>query len=272
MDLTIHFCEYNRQNPDRDRIYRPNGSGDYLFLLLKTPMRFHLGGESLLTRENACMLYAPDIMQHYEAIHRFRNSYIHFSCSPDPQKAFQVPQNTVFYPGNYEEIDEFIRKIQEERIAGQPFAAEKQRCLFTELFISIARSLAGKEAGDAESRQLYQAFLKLRLTMLQTYEKPWDTEAMCRAVHLEKSQLFSYYRQFFQSTPHADLLQTRLEKAKNLLTNEAVPVSQAARQCGFADTAHFSRYFKKECGCSPSEYANRQKRGPAIPTDPKPSL
>lgn len=265
MNLEIHFCEYNRRNPDQDRIYRPDGSGDYLFLLLKTPMKFHLNGETCFTRENACMLYTPGIMQHYEAIRHFRNSYIHFSCSLNPGEAFHLPSNTIFYPGNYDEIDEFIRKIQEERIAGQPFAAEKQQCLFTELFISIARSLQDKDGKDAETRQLYDAFLTLRLTMLLSYEKPWDTETMCRMVHLEKSQLFSYYRRFFHSTPHADLLETRLEKAKNLLTNEALPVSQAARQCGFADAAHFSRCFKKECGCSPSEYAGRQKGSQPLP-------
>lgn len=38
-DFSIQFCEYNYSNPDYDQIYRPNGSGDYLFLLFKTPMK-----------------------------------------------------------------------------------------------------------------------------------------------------------------------------------------------------------------------------------------
>ena len=33
MDFSIHICEYNRSNADYDIIYRPEGSGDYLFLL-----------------------------------------------------------------------------------------------------------------------------------------------------------------------------------------------------------------------------------------------
>ena len=41
----IHYCEYNRTNSDCDRIYRPQGSGDYLFLLLKTPMKFRMDGK-----------------------------------------------------------------------------------------------------------------------------------------------------------------------------------------------------------------------------------
>ena len=41
-DFSIQFCEYNYSNPDYDQIYRPNGSGDYLFLLFKTPMKVYL--------------------------------------------------------------------------------------------------------------------------------------------------------------------------------------------------------------------------------------
>ncbi|MFQ7212688.1 MAG: helix-turn-helix domain-containing protein [Blautia massiliensis (ex Durand et al. 2017)] len=72
----------------------------------------------------------------------------------------------------------------------------------------------------------------------------------------KKSVLF-LLPEFFDSTPHADLNLLRLEKAKNLLTNEALPVQQVALLCGFSNLSHFSRYFRKNCGCSPSEWARR---------------
>lgn len=259
LNFEIHFCEYNRQNPPKDRIYRPGGSGDYLFLLLKTPMKFYLNKELTLARENACILYTPQTMQHYEAVQKFRNSYIHFSCSDTLIERFKIPLNSIFYPGNPDEIDEYIRELQEERIASRPFAEEKEYFLLNEMFIAIARAMAGENTDIVENRELYEIFLSLRLDMLRNYEKPWTTEDLCRRANLEKSQFFACYQKFFQSTPHADLLSVRLEKAKNLLTNEALPINLAARQCGFSDITHFSRYFKKECGCSPKEYARRWK-------------
>ena len=36
MEFSVHICEYNRSNADYETIYRPEGSGDYLFLLFKT--------------------------------------------------------------------------------------------------------------------------------------------------------------------------------------------------------------------------------------------
>ena len=54
-DFSIQFCEYNYSNPDYDQIYRPNGSGDYLFLLFKTPMKVYLDKKLSISGENACI-------------------------------------------------------------------------------------------------------------------------------------------------------------------------------------------------------------------------
>ena len=67
----IDYCEYNRTNVDYDRIYRPGGSGDYLLLLLKTPMKCHLKGKLEISGENACLLYAP---RNVRTTRRCRNS------------------------------------------------------------------------------------------------------------------------------------------------------------------------------------------------------
>ena len=101
-DISIQFCEYNRSNPDADRIYRPQGSGDYLFLLLKTPMKVYQENGILITGENACILYTPGQMQHYQAVQKFRNSYLHFVAQENPAEYFQLPQNPpeFFTPGH----------------------------------------------------------------------------------------------------------------------------------------------------------------------------
>ena len=51
----------------------------------------------------------------------------------------------------------------------------------------------------------------------------------------------------------------RVEKAKELLKNPGLRVSDVAEQVGFVDLAHFSRVFKNISGISANEYRNQTK-------------
>ena len=65
MEFSIHICEYNRSNTDCETIYRPEGSGDYLFLLFKTPP-FLTRGEMIDSVHRDGAVFAP-VPQKFEA-------------------------------------------------------------------------------------------------------------------------------------------------------------------------------------------------------------
>ena len=50
----------------------------------------------------------------------------------------------------------------------------------------------------------------------------------------------------------------RLAKAKEMLRMTDLPVSDICFGCGFTDLSNFSRYFRREEGCSPSAYRVRK--------------
>ena len=57
--------------------------------------------------------------------------------------------------------------------------------------------------------------------------------------------------------PFYDLLNAvRIQKAKELLENPSLRISEIAEQVGYADTAHFSRVFKKLEGVSAGDWRN----------------
>lgn len=253
----LNFCEYNRSNQDYDTIFRPAGSGDYLFLLLKTPMKVYLQEGLVITRENACILYTPGTPQRYQAVRRFCNSYLHFSSDEDPALSFRLPRNRICYPRDTGRIDLLISQLQQEYFSRFPFREESIRSLMNLLFLTTARCLSQSAAREEDAGNLYPLFQSLRLRMLTDCQEDWTMERLCQYVNLEKSQFYTYYRSFFSSTPKSDLLHARLEKAKNLLSNEALQVKEVAQLCGFHNQAHFTRYFKAGCGCAPGEYAKK---------------
>ena len=152
MEFSIHICEYNRSNADYETIYRPEGSGDYLFLLFKTPMKVYDGTAFFIAQENACLFYTPDHEQHYQAVQKFRNSYVHFWCGENLGETYGIPQNTVFYPQNTEAIDELIRLLQREYIVKDPYAVEYEEALVRQMMIMASRGMRLYQAERRRSR------------------------------------------------------------------------------------------------------------------------
>ena len=50
------------------------------------------------------------------------------------------------------------------------------------------------------------------------------------------------------------ILSFRMNKAKHLLASSSIPISDVAIECGFNDSAHFSRVFRQKIGLSPTSY------------------
>lgn len=68
---------------------------------------------------------------------------------------------------------------------------------------------------------------------------------------------FTTIRQFKASTgktPHAYLLEFRLEAAKRMLLRTSASVESIAKSVGFDDLAYFSRFFKRRTGVTPSSF------------------
>ncbi|MBQ2705159.1 MAG: helix-turn-helix transcriptional regulator [Clostridia bacterium] len=70
-----------------------------------------------------------------------------------------------------------------------------------------------------------------------------------------------YLRRLFRAncgtTPKQFILDARVRKAKQMLTESRCSVTDIAEQCGFGSVYHFCRAFKKDSGLTPTEYAEQ---------------
>lgn len=76
---------------------------------------------------------------------------------------------------------------------------------------------------------------------------------IAQAAGLSRYHFLRLFRTSLGVTPHAYLLQRRLELAKSLLRAGA-SLADAALDARFADQSHFTRRFKAACGITPRQY------------------
>ena len=56
-----------------------------------------------------------------------------------------------------------------------------------------------------------------------------------------------------------DLIIARIEYAIYLLRSRNLSIAEAASVCGYETIEHFNRQFKKEKGCSPTDYMKEHR-------------
>jgi len=88
-----------------------------------------------------------------------------------------------------------------------------------------------------------------------------DLSLQTLATHIGFSQYY-FCRLFKESTgltPYQYIIQQRIERAKQLLTQDKYSIVDVALQVGFANQSHFCQRFRRITGVSPRTYRRLQE-------------
>jgi AraC-like DNA-binding protein len=78
-------------------------------------------------------------------------------------------------------------------------------------------------------------------------------EDICAAAQLSPSYLIRAFKQHYGMTPHAFLVNRRIQFARDQLRSGKL-IADVALEAGFADQAHFQRAFKQHLAATPGQY------------------
>jgi AraC family transcriptional regulator len=100
---------------------------------------------------------------------------------------------------------------------------------------------------------------KYKLKQALEYMNVHLNENVSLATISEELGISQYYfcRLFKQSTgmtPHAYLIQQRVNRSKQLLKQRELTINDIAIECGFANPSHFAKHFRNHTGISPKEF------------------
>lgn len=79
--------------------------------------------------------------------------------------------------------------------------------------------------------------------------------------HLSRSRANEVFKKEYQVSPYHYYLSLRLELSMYLLRQTPMTVQEISNHLGFLDYHHFTAFFKKWCGMSPTQYRSECGRG-----------
>lgn len=133
------------------------------------------------------------------------------------------------------------RKRPEKRAAMEKYFDALQRKL------GIAPGSARADVAARSGLEAAAAYIDAHCT------RPLRLEEICRVADLSPSYLIRAFRQQYGMTPHAYLVNRRIQHGHRLL-KQGYPIADAANASGFADQAHFQRIFKQRLAATPGQY------------------
>jgi AraC-like DNA-binding protein len=117
---------------------------------------------------------------------------------------------------------------------------------------------AGRSGGRGAAGAGVRGVMRARDFLAAHADQNPTLETLARHASMNKFVLVRAFRRVFGTTPHAYLMAVRLERARALLADGMRSIDASAAT-GFADQAHFSRWFKRRYGMTPAAYAGRTR-------------
>ncbi|MBO4635949.1 MAG: helix-turn-helix transcriptional regulator [Clostridiales bacterium] len=222
----------------------------YLLVFAHDPANFLAGGEYRSYPAETMVLFTPGTRKSYFSAPGvpYSNDWIHFNT--DEQFIRKFPMNNVpFTPSDPDYIHNIIRLICWEDNEDHSPNNPNMRDLFHLLFGKISKDMA---AGEATPYR--QELLKIRREIMLHPEISWNVPDMAERLSISTAHLHYLYKNAFGISCMDDVIQNRIKLAKDKLIYSTDTIGAIAEQCGYTNTEHFCRQFRKITGTTPRQF------------------
>lgn len=257
--MHINNIGYNHCHDADFKIQRPTGSGDYLMLLLRTSAVFDINDEDVITEPDSFILYRKGTPQFYRAFGaQFSNDWFHFDI-PDEEMDFlemlDIPFDRVIPIGDLNELSLIIKNMCYENYSSNIHKTDSVDLYLKLFFIKLSERIHSVEQGKSGSHYDRLSILRSQIYNMPYYD--WNVENLSHQMTMSQSYFQHLYKEIFGISVMNDVILSRIEHAKYLLSTTDISVTQIAEMCGYKCELHFMRQFKSRMHMTPSEYRKR---------------
>ncbi len=241
-------------------IDRPNGLGEFLFLHFYNSVEIIMHGKKIITEPHAVILYNPETPEYYKSYEPLLHDWFHFRGDKNDLKLNNLKFDEIYYPNNYKFITETVAELETEFFKDETHRDILSDLKIKELLIKIDRDITNTQE-ELSKPEYIKDFRYLRGEVFSNLDKNWTVSNMAKRLGLSESHFYLLYKKIYGITPTADLINAKINSAKNMLLFQNMRIDDIAIALGYKNTTHFIRQFKANIGISPTAYRNKFKNG-----------
>lgn len=252
MKVSCCGCDFKHENGE----FCPRKNvPEYFISYFSTPFLYEVNGQLQEGKAGDLLIVPPNCDVYHGPISKcvsFTNDWMYVR-GDDMTAIFEhypLPFNQAFHMEHANLLKNCLQKINEELCIKKTGYEEIISCYLTSTIIQMHRSYQNQYRSDSVTLRIES----VREMILQNLSKNWTLQEMAELSEYSVSHFSALYAKRFGLSPKADLLQNRIELAKQLLRYSDQSVTEIAKRCGFQSIYYFSKYFKDIVGVAPSEY------------------
>ena len=110
------------------------------------------------------------------------------------------------------------------------------------------------ESNTLDFPDIYYKLTSLREKIYSTPQNNWKIDDMAQSLNISSGYLHNTYKHFFHTTCINDVINSRIQSACELLSSTGKSIEEIGFLCGYKNTEHFIRQFKKFQNITPAKY------------------
>jgi transcriptional regulator GlxA family with amidase domain len=183
---------------------------------------------------------------HWENLSALREQFPRVRIS---DQLFTVDRDRITCSGGTAPLDLMLHLIQLRlgsrisQLVSEQFVLDRVRNDTDRQYIPLRAQLGASHRGLIRVAQL----------MEENIEKPLPLESIAKSTGLSRRQIERLFKRDLNCVPKRYYLEMRLRRARELLLQTAMPITDITAACGFQSPPHFSKCYRKQFGYPPSE-------------------
>lgn len=255
--MNILSIGYNSAYDASYSVCRETMEDKWLLLMMKSRGFCVADGKKLEFGAGSAILFDGTIKMEYGAeAEPFVCDWIFFETGGDTEfiDTLELELNVPRIVNDAEFVSSLIRNIESEFYSQSSRRVKMLDTLMRMLLIKLGENSDSDNSGMQTADPHYSALMDLRSKIYRNPQQKWNVDTMAADVNMSRSYFQHIYREVFGVSCITDVINGKIEKAKEILSETSCTVAQVAAMCGYDNEEHFMRQFKKIVGVTPTKY------------------